>query len=39
MSRVAFVVATFTTLLGNYQFLVTSQCRDDVATLKSSVVD
>ena len=39
MPWVAFDVATLTTLLGNSQFLVTSQCRDDVATLKSSAVD
>ena len=39
MSWVAFDVATLTTLLGNSQFPVISQCRDDVATLRSSVVD
>ena len=38
MSLVAFDVATLTTLLGNSQFPVISECRDDVATLKSSVV-
>ena len=39
MSWVAVDVATLTTLLGNSQFPVISQCHDDVATLKSSVVD
>ena len=32
-------VATLTTFLGNSQFPVISQCHDDVATLKSNVVD
>ena len=39
ISWVAFDVATLTTFLGNSQFLVISQCRDNVVTLKSSVVD
>ena len=39
MSWAVVDVATLTTLLGNSQFPMISQCRDDVATLKSSVVD
>ena len=39
MSWVAFDVATLKTFLGNSQFPMISQCREDVATLKSSVVD
>ena len=39
MSWVAFDVAMLTTFLGNSQFPLISQCRENVATLKSSVVD
>ena len=39
MLWVAFDVMTLTTFLGNSQFPVISQCRDDATTLISSVVD
>ena len=39
MSWVSFNVTTLTTLVGNSQFPAISQCRDDVATLRSNVVD
>ena len=39
MSWVAFDVPTLKTLLDNSQFPVISQCRDDVVTLKSNVID
>ena len=39
MSLVVVDVVKLTNFLGNSQFPVISQCRDDVATLKSSVVD